>query len=226
MLKLPDLTSREEVYHFQSSRDPEGPGGLVSLQPWSREFNYLLICRHFADGSTKIEESRTDSKGSPFRASGLFTDPQGFGFAYQWLLFSPANQPEFRFRYLGRQDTTGRKTYVIAFAQVPKAVTDPAHFESLGRAAPFYYQGILWVDQGSFDIVMLRTDLLAPVPDLQLSELTTELHFSPVAIHGIDAEFSLPSAIDIISEQGAGRSEETHRYSNYHLFHAEARIVP
>ena len=226
MLKLPDLTSREVVYHFQSPRDPRAPGGLASLQPWSREYNYLLLCRHYADGSTKIEESRTDSKGHLVRASGLFTDPRSYGFAYQWLLFSAANQPEFRFRYMGWQDTLGRATYVLAFAQVPKRVTDPAYFESQGKAAPFYYQGILWIDRASFDIVMLRTDLLAPLPDLHLRRLTTELHFSSVPIHGYDAEFWLPSEIDVISFQGAGRAEETHRYSDYHIFHAEAKIVP
>ena len=86
-----------------------------------------------------------------------------------------------------------------------------------------------WVSRSpteTFDIVMLRTDLLAPLKDLHLRQLTTELAFRSVPIHGYDAVFWLPSEVSIASDQGAGAAEESHRYSDYHLFHAEARIVP
>jgi len=81
--------------------------------------------------------------------------------------------------------------------------------------SPYYYQGILWVDRFSFDIVMLRTDLLDPLPAL----------------------FWLPLEVDITLGQGVGPGEfgpaegtflyqENLVYSNYQLFHGEARIVP
>jgi hypothetical protein len=47
-----------------------------------------------------------------------------------------------------------------------------------------------------------------------------------VPIRGYDAVFWLPSEVDISSDQGRGPSEESHRYSDYHLFHAETRILP
>jgi hypothetical protein len=225
MTRLPDLASREDVYHFQSPRDGAAGGGIASMQPWSRQFRYLLLSRRFADGSTRFEEERTDGKGHPIEASVQFTAPRGFGFAYQWLFFSADNQAEFRYRLLGRQEKEGRKTFVIAFAQVPGRVSDPAYFQALGKTAPFYYQGVLWVDQATFDIVILRTDLLAPLPDLHLRQLTTELTFRSVPIHGYDAVFWLPRELYISSDQGAGPAEESHRYSDYHLYHAEVRIV-
>jgi hypothetical protein len=223
--RLPDLVSREDIYHFQSPRGPQAAGGLANAQPWSREFKYLILCHRNANGSTTIEESRTDAKGRAADSSGGFTAPRGYGFAYQWLFFSAANQPEFRFRYLGQQEKGGRKTFVLAFAQEPGKVSDPAYFQSEGKTAPFYFQGVLWVDQASFNIVALHSDLLEPLPDLHLRQLTTELAFRSVPIHGYDAVFWLPSEVDISTDQGAGPVEENHRYSDYHLFHAEARIV-
>jgi hypothetical protein len=104
--------------------------------------------------------------------------------------------------------------------------------------SPYYYQGILWVDQSSFDIVMLRTDLLDPLPALQLRELTMELTFRSVPIQGYNAVFWLPLEVDITLGQGVAPGEftgpaegtflyqENHVYSNYQLFHGEARIVP
>jgi hypothetical protein len=225
MTKLPNLASREDVYHFQSPRDAFSDSGLAGSQPWNRQFRYLLLSHHSADGSNRFEEQRTDGKGRPVEASVEFTAPRGLGFAYQWLFFSADNQPEFRFRWLGRQEKEGRKTFVIAFAQVPGKVANPAYFQALGKTAPFYFQGVLWVDQATFDIVKLRTDLLAPLPDLHLRQLTTDLTFRSVAIHGYDAVFWLPGEVYISCDQGTGPSEESHRYSDYHLYHAEVRIV-
>ena len=224
--RLPDLISREDVYHFQSTADGDAGGGLAATQPWGRQYRYLLQCQRKRDGSTSIAESRIDGAGKPVKEGGGFTSLRGYGFGYQWLFFTAANQPEFHFRYLGQQEKGGRKTYVVAFAQEPKKVSDPAFFEVDLKKVPFYYQGVLWVDQSSFDIVALRTDLLAPLPKVLLKQLTTELTFRSVPIRGLDAVFWLPSEVDISSDQGRGPSEETHRYSDYHLFHAQVRVVP
>jgi hypothetical protein len=223
---LPDLISREDVYHFQSSRDPLAPGGQANAEPWSREFRYLILCHHDADGSVSIEESRTDGKGRPLDLSGPVTSPRGLGFAYQWLLFSAANQPEFRFRYLGQQTKDSKKTFVVAFAQIPEKVLSPANFQSDRTVVPFFFQGVLWIDQSTYDIVLLRTDLLKPIPKLNVRELTTEVHFSSVPIRSLGQTFWLPREVDIATDQGSGSIEENHRYSDFHLFHSTATILP
>jgi hypothetical protein len=223
--RLPNLMSREDIYHFQSSGDPLAAGGLANSQPWNREFRYLILSHHDANGSTTLQELRTDSKGHPAESVGAFTSPSGYGFAYQWLFFSAANQPEFHFRYLGEQEKNGRNTFVVAFAQDPHKVTNPAFFQSGTKVAPFFYQGVLWVDKATYEIVLLRTDLLAPLPDLNLRRMTTELSFRAVPIHGYRAVFWLPNEVDISTDQGAGLVEENHRYSDYHLFGSESKIL-
>jgi len=67
----------------------------------------------------------------------------------------------------------------------------------------------------------MRTDLLAPVPSMQLRQFTTKVDFGLVPIHGYDATFWLPHQIDLTFDRGDGPIEEDHRYSNFHLFHAE-----
>lgn len=224
--RLPDLVSREDVNGFQAPREIRAGSGTASAQPWSREFRYLILCHHSADGNTSIQEVRTDSRGRAAEASDAFASPRGYGFAYQWLFFSAGNQSEFRFRYLGQQEKEGRKTLVIVFAQDPGKVSNPPLFQAAGKTSPFYYQGVLWVDQSTLDIVMLRTDLLAELPEERLTMLTTELKFHLVPIHGFNAAFWLPSEVDITSDQGFGVIEEVHRYSDYHLYHASSKILP
>ncbi len=234
--RLPDLISREEVYHFQGppdrsdasllaggvfegSTDTAAASRLSAGQPWSQVFRFLLQRQPMPDGSISISESRLDPQGNAAPDSKM----GGHGFAYQWLLFSAANQPGFRFRYLGQQKRDGRKTYVILFMQDPSKVAHPAQFQGQGKLETFYFQGVLWVDQSSFNIVGFRTDLLTPLPDLR--RMTTELTFRSVHIHGNDAVFWLPSRVDISTDQGTGPVEEDHQYSDYQLFNAQARIV-
>ena len=224
--KLPDLISREDVNYIQTSTDPTNADNPFSAGRWNRVFRYLILCHRAPDTSVQIEESRTDSKGHPTDLSALTRGPRGLGFAYQWLLFSAANQPEFRFRYLGTQIKDGRQTFVLAFAQIPEKVVTPAHYQVDDKTVPFYFQGVVWVDRSTSEIVLLHTDLLAPIPRLNLRRLSTEVHFTAVPVNELNASFWLPREVDIDSDQGTGTAEENHRYSDYHLFHSTAKIIP
>ena len=113
--RVPNLSSLEDVYSAVMSR-AAGPANSVlgmeespalldletQLQQMrSVEFNYLLLFDHHPDGATAITELRTDFKNRQISSPVDGVAPRGFGFAYQWLLLSPANQSELRFRYLG-----------------------------------------------------------------------------------------------------------------------------
>ena len=233
---VPNLTAQEDVYSFVAPRDSapvnsvlglrESPA-LLNLEAQLREtrsieFNYLLLFDHHADGATTIRELRTDLKNRPVNQVAL----HGFGFAYQWLLLTSANQSELRFRYFGKQTMNGHQTYVLGFVQVPSLVKLPAKYQWANQEAPFYFQGVAWIDQSSFQIVRLRTDLLSPVPSLNLEFLTTELHFGSVHIHGFNSELWLPSEVLIRTVRSDTIFQELHDYGRYRFFHAEGKLVP
>jgi hypothetical protein len=238
--RLPDLVSHEEVYRAQTEYGPTTPRKMLSVSSAGgslapiitsqgargEEFRYLIQCHRAQNGVVTLQESRTDFKGKPVNTMKNGTAQLGSGFAYQWLLFAAANQTEFEFRYLGEEDIDDRKTFVLAFAQVPEHVKMPAVFQSNGKQAPYFYQGILWVDQATSNIVLLRSDLLAPLKNLRLQQLTTELRFRSVTIHDVDASFWLPSEVRIEIDQENSVIDEEHQYTDYHLYHSTARILP
>ncbi len=238
--RLPDLISREDVFRAENRTGPDSPQKIISLtfpgsgpisgttitaqRPRGEEYRYLILCHRAANGSTSLEESRADLKGHPLvPKKGVAT--LGSGFAYQWLLFASANQSEFRFRFLGEQKMDGRDTFVLAFAQNPGQVRFPAVFQSAGKQAPYYYQGILWVDQATYNIVLLRSDIESPLKDPRLEQLTTELRFRSVTIHDFDQSLWLPGDVHIAIDQGTLTIDEQHHYSDYHLYHSTARIL-
>jgi VWFA-related protein len=238
--RVPNLSSLEDVYSAVMSRTA-GPANsvlgmeespaLLDLETQLRqmrsiEFNYLLLFDHHADGATAIKELRTDFKDQQVNSPVDGVAPRGFGFAYQWLLLSPANQSELRFRYLGQQSMDDHKTFVLGFVQIPNQVKMPGKFKSAGKEEPFFFQGIAWIDQSNFNVVRLQTDLLSPVPSVNLLQMTTDLRFRSVRIKGYDADFWLPSQVLIRTEEGESVLNELHQYSKYKFFHAESRLLP
>jgi hypothetical protein len=238
--RVPNLSSLEDVYSAVMSRTA-GPANsvlgieenpaLLDLETQLRqmrsiEFNYLLLFDHHPDGATAISELRTDFKNRQVSSPADGVAPRGFGFAYQWLLLSPANQSELRFRYLGEQSMDDHKTFVLGFVQIPTQVKLPGKFKWAGKEEPFFFQGIAWIDQTTFHVVRLQTDLLSPVPSVNLLQMTTDLRFRSVRIKGYDADFWLPSQVLIRTEQGESVLNELHQYSKYKFFHVESKLLP
>jgi len=240
--KLPNIIAREEVYRTQRRSGQQAPDKMIAVSrnqgagivlapedARGEEFRYILLCHH-TEKAISVEESRTDPSGHPVNLVRAAGSPLGSGFAYQWLLFSSANQFEFNFRYLGRQTIEGRETDVIAFAQLPERVRSPAVFTWQDKQASYYYQGVLWADADTGQIVLLHTDLLWPLPKMQLRGLTTELHFGPIRLPGFDpglnGDLWLPQAVHLTITQDRYDIDELHQYSDYHLYHSQATIVP
>ena len=237
---VPNLISLEDVFSLVVSRDPGPTNSVLGMeeipalrdleeqlrQSRSTEFNYLLLFDHHADGETAIQELRTDFKNRQVGSAVDGVAPHGFGFAYQWLLLSPANQSELRFRYLGTQRIDDHQTFVLGFAQIPSRIKVPGKYKWAGKEVPFFFQGIAWIDQSTFDVVRLRTDLLSPVPSVNLQNMTTELRFRSVRIHGFGAVLWLPSEVLIRTARSDSLFEEIHQYSRYRFFHAESKLLP
>jgi VWFA-related protein len=237
---VPNLVSLEDVFSLVVSRDTAPANSVLGIeeipavrdleeqlrQSRSVEFNYLLLFDHHPDGATAIQELRTDFKNREVASPADGVAPHGFGFAYQWLLLSPANQSELRFRYLGTQRMAAHQTFVVAFAQIPSRVKVPGKYKLAGKEVPFFFQGIAWIDQSTFDVVRLRTDLLSPVPSVNLQNMTTELSFRSVRIHGFGTVLWLPSEVLIRTARSDSIFEEIHQYSRYKFFHAESKLLP
>jgi VWFA-related protein len=231
--KIPDLISREDTYYLKvdNSSHPNVTGFGVPISPklqlpQSTHCNYLILFDRDSSGAARVEEYRTQIT----QENGGLTDKSqsvhGFGFVNEWFLFSPANQPDFRFRYLGEQDIHGRKTYVVVFAQIPERTHTPAKFSFGGSDIPFLFQGVMWIDQRTSEIVSLRTDLQVPVPRIGFQGFTTELNFRSVRIKKIEAELWLPQDVEITVSQADGVVKEVHHYSDYRLYRAQTRILP
>jgi hypothetical protein len=144
------------------------------------------------------------------------------GFASASLLFHPKYQSQATFRYLGRQRVNGRDAYVIAFAQQPGKARLNGGFKSGGITIPTFTQGLAWVDSQSYQITRLRTDLLRPLPEVNLERETTEIAFGEVHFKGIAEGFWLPQQVTVTVDWNGKHLRNEHRYSEFKLFNVQA----
>jgi predicted esterase len=205
--RMPNVISNESVV---TKVEPRGP-------TWHQKFEYLVL-RHEGKGEVTLDEYRTDKDKTG-------ATPLSQGAANIWVLFHPANAVESRFRYLGRQRMDGHATVAVAFAQIPDKVRFPGRVELQGTSVPVLVQGIAWIDESDFRIVRVRTDLLAPRPDIRLQTLRSEVRFSEVRMAEVPDPLWLPQEATITWDFKGEVVQQLHRYSGFHLYRSKVKIV-
>lgn len=152
-----DLTAHEQI-----SQETLGETGRRK----SSAYSYLVLVHRNDLSGSGAEGYRVDAKGNRVAPGGVH---QGYavtsGFAFECLHFLPANQPDSTFRFVGTEPTGGRITYVVVFAERVGQGTNTnfVNLAGIGIVVPTWVQGIAWIDQESFQILRMRTDLLEPV---------------------------------------------------------------
>ncbi|HEV2175621.1 MAG TPA: hypothetical protein VGW33_00225 [Terriglobia bacterium] len=172
--KFPNTTSREDI--TMERLRPDGKVAAVRRET----FRYLAVSQA-SPGASVLQEYRTDMMGNLAEPTGL---EQGLvvtkGFTSQALYFHPSARLDSFFRYVGKQKVAGEDTDVVAFAQRPGWTSLTLRVVAAGRSAPVLVQGLAWIDSTTYQIMRMRTDLLAPRPDLGLMGETIDTTFVEV----------------------------------------------
>jgi hypothetical protein len=232
---ITDLTAREEISLLRFRQElPTSRPELTS----ERVHDRYLILRHGSKSHADIIEYRTDAKGDRFDETVV---KRGFivtsGFALDCNYFATAFQGESTFRYLGEQKLGTQDTYVVGFAQRPGQATLTIRMRGRsGTPVNMLVQGIAWIDKSNYQIVRLRTDLLAPRWDVGLNQQTTEVTLSQVQLADVTTPLWLPSSVKVFVEFTTHNGDvdefyelsyrNEHRYSNYQRYRVSAKVVP
>lgn len=180
-------------------------------------FRYLMLLD--PDNGEKLKEYRTDLHG---HEAGNQAPASNFaktsGFASLPQLFGAQEQKLCDYRYLGTQAIAGEFTDVVAFAQHADAAAIRGRFMFGMMSVPILVQGVAWIDASNYQIVRMRTDLLAPQSSAGLTEVTTDVIFQEVRFRDNSAEFWLPREVNVKLDMDKFTFTNRHMYSDYELF--------
>jgi hypothetical protein len=213
-----DLIAHEDVTQQQLTAQ-------VKVKAKERVQDNYLILRHGYEWGASAEY-RMDDKGNRLGPIGL---EKGYlvtsGHALSCISFSTFAQSQSRFRYLGEQKIDSRETLVLAFAQEPGKATFFTTMRGTGGAdVDMLTQGILWVDKNGFQIIRMRSDLLAPDSEIRLDQLTTEVTFVGVQLQDVPNPLWLPSQVDVYIEIGGQKFRNVHHYTNYRRYRVSVKM--
>jgi hypothetical protein len=193
-----------------------------------QKFRYLMLLEGGAQ--RRLAEYRTDIKGQDRSADRPIAGYlKTSGFASLPLLLDQSHQQWSNFRYLGSQVVNGRQTRVVAFAQRPIPAAVAVFFKlSSGESIPVILQGVAWIDAETYQVLRIRTDLLAPQTDTGLRQDTTVVQLRQVTFHQSSAVLWLPQEVEVTVEFRGVLYQNRHRYSDYQLFNVdtEQRVQP
>jgi len=212
---FPNTVSKEAVRLERS--DPRGVTRTVT-----QNFNYAFS----PDKDGRLwREARLDSKDREIRNSEItglpfFTS----GFAGLCMFFHPRHQFGSQFRYLGKQRSSPNAD-LIAFAQKPESGDALGSYQTMAMPAPvpLLYQGLVWVNPDTYQILRMRTDLLTRRADVDLSRQTSEIWYSEVHFQSVPQSFWLPREVVVTSESSGWMFRNVHRYSDYRIFTVETQ---
>jgi hypothetical protein len=180
-----------------------------------------------------MTEYRTDMKGRPVDYQNLPNVPiLTDGFATAPLEhFNPPNLTASRFRYFGRQTVDGKETDVVGLAEIPGEYGGPAEFGLKNHEVALLVRGLAWIDPTTYEILRIRTWLLAPRPGVGLEALVTLVEYAAVHLPEISTTFRLPATVIVTSvmvDVSLKRHQfrNVHRYADYKLFRVASRIGP
>ena len=243
-----DVVAREEITQERLTYFNLASGMPGGMRPTTeRVRDSYLILRRSEGSAARIDEFRMDEKGNRTVETGL---DKGLvatsGFALSLVHFCTIVQRDSRFVYLGDQRVDGRDTYVLAFAQIPGEAHNPVTMIGKhGVTVHLLTQGIAWVDKSNFHILRMRTDLLAPQPEIDLEQQTTKIRFTEVRFGGVPVPLWLPLDVEVnlkftgpTAKQYVLKSEESptfgasdslfrniHRYTDYRRYSVSTKIL-
>ncbi len=214
---FPNVTSREQVVE---QRRPVVGADLnqVFQDEVNHDYRYLALPNP-GQKQAHLKEYRTDAKGRMVTPNGL---DNGYmiteGFVSTPVFFDPAYQADSKFRYLGQEVIDKQTTYVVAFAQLPRARVKDQIGIGNGKSLFVLTQGLAWIDPVNLQIVRMWTGLLAPVPEINLQAQTTRVNFAAVRFQGMAAGLWLPRRVEVEMKFPQVIFRDYHTYSEFKLF--------
>ena len=214
---LDRYTATENIEHF----DVNAKGVMNSRD--TRKFNYLVEIHTVGTNDLDVEEHRSGwmptekIRGYPERTE--FPDNVvTVGLPMLALIFHPRLQSRYEFACEGLSSWQGRRAWAIHFRQRPDQNNSLLTYRVGDQSVAVGLKGRAWIDAETSQIVAVESDMLHPIPDVQLSRDHQLIEYGPVRFRDKPLELWLPKSADWYCSLKGHRYYRRHIFSGFLLF--------
>jgi tetratricopeptide (TPR) repeat protein len=180
----------------------------------SRSYSYVASVQQVRPGMYAMEEYRNgmmDLDQFPERIATL-------GLTALVMAFHPFYVDDYELACEGLSRWRGSLAWQVHFRQKPDRPARLRSYRVNTQSYPISLRGRAWISASDFQIVSLETDLVSPVPQIQLRAEHIAVEYMPVQFVSHHQEMWLPDSADIYFNYGNRRMHRRHHFRDYMLF--------
>ena len=178
--------------------------------------NYVAQVERNSAGYPRLQEYRSDA---PKARQGAVLDSGMAAFA---LMFHPTHIADFDFRCEGLTMLDGASVWQVHFEES----ADPSKAFTAFHVGPSVYlpsfKGRAWIAARSYDVMRIETDLVAPIPQINLQREHVVIRYAPVEFQKRHVRLWLPESTSVYIAYGGRQYERVHSFGQFQLFSVDA----
>jgi hypothetical protein len=180
--------------------------------------SYIALIEQNSSSYPSVEEYRSGTNGIR-QASVVDT-----GMAALALIFHPTHLGSFDFRCEGLSELRGSPAWQVHFEQR----AGPTHaFQALRIGRSLYLprmKGRAWIATDSYAVLRIETDLVSPIPQIDLQLEHQVIVYAPVEFQKRHVRLWLPERTSLYIAHRGHRYVRVHSFSQFQLFAVDVAI--
>jgi tetratricopeptide (TPR) repeat protein len=189
----------------------------IPIRTQTRKYNYVAAISESKPGSLSVDEYRAaklDVNGFPDHIASL-------GFAAMALVFHPHMRDTFAMICEGLGDWKGQASWLVHFQQRDDR-PNRLHTYKIGtQIYPVALKGRAWITADKFQIARIESDMVEPMPGIQLLSEHQVVEYGPVPFPKKNTALWLPKSAEIFFDFRKHRYYRRHSFDHYMLYSVE-----
>jgi tetratricopeptide (TPR) repeat protein len=185
----------------------------------SRDYDYVASLSEEKLGFVTVDEQRSERQASDNVADEIGDTS---GFAGLALVFHPSKRDDFEMTCEGLGSWHEQAAWLVHFKEREDRPTAFQIFFAGGQKFPLRLKGRAWITADNFQIVRIESELVRPVPEIQLISEQQVVEYGPVPFPKKNLELWLPKSAEIYLDYHKHHYYRKHSYDHYMLFSVES----
>jgi tetratricopeptide (TPR) repeat protein len=207
------ITATEKLYHELLNHS-----GFPAVRE-HRSYDYVVGIEEIRPGMFDVQEYRNGNTDPALFPQHLAT----IGLPSLVMVFHPSYKDDFNVTCEGLSRWGGGLAWQVHFRQRPEKPSRLRGYRVGGRMTPVGLRGRAWIAADTYQVVRLETDIVSPLPQIQLKAEHLSVDYGPVAFRKNNQKLWLPQTAELYFDFKGRRMHRRHQFSNYLLFAVDER---
>jgi tetratricopeptide (TPR) repeat protein len=184
----------------------------------TKKYNYVAAISEAKAGFLEVEEYRTEHSEMAQFPDGIASK----GFPTLALVFHPNMRDNFEFTCQGLGDWKGKATWVVHFRQRDDHPNRIHDFKIGAMIYSVNLKGRAWITADKFQVIRIESELVKPMPAIQLLTEHQIVEYGPVYFQKKNIELWLPKSAELYFDFRKHRYFRRHSFDHFMLFSTDS----